>query len=149
MSLTNMIFVNLPVSDVAKATAFYESIGATKNPMFSDETASCIVFSDQIHAMLLSHEKFASFIPGRAIADAKSAVGMLICIAQPSKDAVNAVVDKAATAGGSADATPSQDFGFMFSRSFADPDGHIWEVMWMDPAAVTAGPEAFAEAPAA
>lgn len=144
--MPKMIFVNLPVADVAKATAFYEAIGATKNPMFSDETASCIVFSDTIYAMLLSHEKFASFTPGRKIANAHDAVGALICISEESKDDVNTVVDKAGQAGGTPDATPVQDHGFMFSRSFADPDGHIWEVMWMDPAAAAGGPEAMVEA---
>jgi hypothetical protein len=137
MSVTKLIFVNLPVRDVAKSTAFYEAIGGAKNPMFSDETTSCIVFSDTIHAMLLNHERFAGFIPGRTIADAKAATGMLIAISADSRDAVNAVIDKAGAAGGKADATPAQDHGFMFSRSFEDPDGHIWEVAWMDLDAMT------------
>ncbi|MGY4397473.1 putative lactoylglutathione lyase [Sphingomonas sp. UYAg733] len=146
--MAKMIFVNLPVTDVAKSTDFYKSIGAEQNLMFSDPTASCMVFSDTIHAMLLSHEKFAQFVPRRKIADAHDAVGMLICISEDSRASVDAVVDRASAAGGKADATPSQDFGFMYSRSFADPDGHIWEVMWMDPAAATAGPEAMADAAA-
>jgi len=145
MSLTNMIFVNLPVGDVATSTAFYTALGAELNPMFSNEAASCIVFSESIYAMLLSHEFFAGFIPGRKIADAKDAVGMLICISQDSRDAVDALIDKADAAGGTADINPQQDMGFMYSRSFADPDGHIWEVMWMDPAAAASGPEASAE----
>lgn len=80
--MPKMIFVNLPVADVARATAFYKAIGAAQNLMFSDETASCIVFSDTIHAMLLSHEKFAHFIPGRQIADAKAAVGALFALSR-------------------------------------------------------------------
>ncbi|MBB5684487.1 VOC family protein [Sphingobium boeckii] len=136
--MTKMIFVNLPVADVAASTAFYTAIGAEQNPMFSDETASCMVLSDTIYAMLLSHEKFASFIPGRTIADAKTAVGALFALSVDSRDDVDATIEKVARAGGTADATPVQDHGFMFSRSFADPNGHIWEVFWMDPAA-TAG----------
>ena len=146
--MPKMIFVNLPVADVAASTAFYTAIGAEQNRMFSDATASCMVFSDTIHAMLLSHEKFAGFIPGRTIADAKAAVGMLIAVNEESRDAVDAVIGKAAAAGGTADATPVQDLGFMYSRSFADPDGHIWEVFWMDPAAAAGGPEVAAEATA-
>jgi len=146
--MPKMIFVNLPVADVAASTAFYQAIGAEQNPMFSDATASCMVFSDTVHAMLLSHEKFAGFIPGRTIADAKAAVGMLIAVNEESRDAVDAVVGRADAAGGTADATPVQDLGFMYSRSFADPDGHIWEVFWMDPAAAAGGPEVAAEATA-
>lgn len=146
--MPKMIFVNLPVADVAASTAFYTAIGAEQNRMFSDATASCMVFSDTIHAMLLSHEKFAGFIPGRTIADAKAAVGMLIAVNEESRDAVDAVVGRADAAGGTADATPVQDPGFMYSRSFADPDGHIWEVFWMDPAAAAGGPEVAAEATA-
>lgn len=148
MSLTDMIFINLPVADVAKATAFYEAIGATKNPKFSDDTTSCIVLSDHIHVMLLSRERFGSFLPGYVVADPHAAVGAFLCIAQPSKDAVHALVDKAGLNGGTTDVTPTQDHGFMLGRSFADPDGHLWEVMWMDPAAVEHGPGEMAEAAA-
>ena len=146
--MSKSIFVNLPVADVARATAFYEAIGAERNPAFSDGTASCMVFADTIYAMLLSHEKFAGFIPGRTIADARAAVGMLIALSEDSREAVDAVVGTVAAAGGTADATPVQDLGFMYSRSFADPDGHIWEVFWMDPAAAAGGPEAMAESAA-
>jgi len=143
--MTKMIFVNLPVTDVAAATAFYKAIGAEQNLMFSDETASCMVFSDTIYAMLLSHDKFASFIADRKIADAKAAVGALFALSFDSRAEVDATIEKAGKAGGTADATPVQDHGFMFSRSFADPDGHIWEVFWMDPAAAADGPDAMAE----
>jgi len=146
--MPKMIFVNLPVADVAASTAFYTAIGAAQNPAFSDATASCMVFSDTIYAMLLSHEKFAGFTPGRTIADAKAAVGMLIALSEDNRDAVDATVDRATAAGGTADATPVQDLGFMYGRSFADPDGHIWEIFWMDPAAAAGGPEAVAEAAA-
>jgi predicted lactoylglutathione lyase len=135
--MPKMIFVNLPVSDLAKATAFYEAIGATKNEQFSDHTAVCMVFSETIHAMLLTHDKFRQFTP-KAIADAKTTSEVLICISADSRQDVDQLVEKAGPAGGIADPTPQQDHGFMYGRSFEDPDGHIWEVMWMDMAAAQA-----------
>lgn len=129
--MAKMIFVNLPVKDVARSTGFYESIGATKNPMFSDETASCMVFSDTIHVMVLSHEKFSQFTP-KKIADAHTSSEVLICLSADSKAEVDDTVDKAAKAGGRADPAQKQDYGFMYGRSFEDIDGHIWEIMWMD-----------------
>jgi uncharacterized protein len=129
--MSKLIFVNLPVADLARATAFYEAIGAKKNEQFCDATASCMVFSETIHAMLLTHDKFRQFTP-KAIADARTTSEVLICVSAESRAAVDATVDKAAPAGGKADPTPKQDHGFMYGRSFEDPDGHIWEVMWMD-----------------
>lgn len=132
--MSKMIFVNLPVSDLPRATAFYEAVGAARNPQFSDDTASCMVFSETIHAMLLTHDKFRQFTP-KAIADARTSSEVLICLSADSREAVDAMVDKAWTAGGKVDPCPKQDYGFMYGRSFEDPDGHIWEVMWMDVAA--------------
>lgn len=129
--MSQMIFVNLPVSDVAKSTAFYEALGAVKNPKFSNETASGMVLSDTIHVMLLSHERYRDFTT-KAIPDAKASAQMLLCLSMESREACDAAVDKAVAAGGTADPTPTQDFGFMYGRSYEDPDGHIWEVMWMD-----------------
>ena len=129
--MSKLVFINLPVSDLARATAFYEAIGAEKNPQFSDDTASCMVFSDTIHVMLLTHEKFRQFTP-KTIADARTTSEVLICLSADDKDAVDATVEKAATAGGRADPSAKQDYGFMYGRSFEDPDGHIWETMWMD-----------------
>jgi predicted lactoylglutathione lyase len=126
-----MIFVNLPVSDLTRANAFYEAIGATKNPQFSDDTATCMVFSETIHAMLLTHEKFSQFTT-KKISDSRTTTEVLICISADSRDEVDDVVAKASAAGGRADPGPKQDFGFMYGRSFEDPDGHIWEIMWMD-----------------
>lgn len=126
-----MIFVNLPVSDLERANAFYEGIGATRNPQFSDHTATCMVFSDTIHVMLLTHDKFRQFTT-KAIADARSSTEVLICISADSRDEVDNVVARAAASGGRADPGPKQDYGFMYGRSFEDPDGHIWEIMWMD-----------------
>ena len=141
--MSKMIFVNLPVTDLPRSVAFYEAVGATQNPMFSDDTAACMVFSDTIHAMLLTHEKFSSFTD-RAIPDAHQTAQVLICVSEDSREAVDAVHDRAVQAGGRADAVAVQDYGFMYSRAYADPDVHIWEVMWMDPEAAAQGPEAFA-----
>ena len=135
--MSRLIFINLPVADLPRATAFYESIGARKNPQFSDHTASCLVFSDTIHAMLLTHEKFRQFTT-KQIVDARRSAEVLICISADSRADVDALVEKATRAGGAADPTPTQDFGFMYGRSFEDPDGHIWEVMFMDMAAAQA-----------
>ena len=129
--MAKLIFVNLPVADLARATAFYQAIGAAKNEQFCDDTASCMVFSETIHAMLLTHDKFRQFTP-KKIADAKTSSEVLICISADSRDGVDDIVGKAKAAGGAADPSPKQDYGFMYGRSFEDPDGHIWEVMWMD-----------------
>lgn len=145
--MPKMIFVNLPVSDLDRATAFYEAIGAERNPMFSDDTASCMVFSETIHVMLLTHDKFSQFTPKR-IANAKETTEVLICISADSRDDVDTITDKAIAAGGREPREP-QDYGFMYGRSFEDPDGHIWEPMWMDLEAAqsaTAPTEEMAEA---
>ncbi len=135
--MPKLIFVNLPVSDLARATAFYEAVGARKEERFCDGTASCMVFSETIHAMLLTHDKFRQFTP-KAIADAARTSEVLICVSADSREEVDATVGKAGAAGGRADPSPTQDHGFMYGRSFEDPDGHIWEVMWMDMAALDA-----------
>jgi predicted lactoylglutathione lyase len=132
-----MIFVNLPVADLARSTAFYEAVGAEKNPQFSDDTASCMVFSETIHAMLLTHDKYRQFT-SKPIADAHEASAVIICLSADSRDDVDAMIASAGGAGGVADPSPTQDHGFMYGRSFEDPDGHHWEVMWMDMAAATA-----------
>ena len=129
--MPKMIFVNLPVTDLARATAFYEAIGAEKNPQFSDHTASCMVLSETIFVMLLTHDKFRQFTP-KAIANAKETSEVLICLSAESREAVDRMTERAGAAGGRTDPGPKQDYGFMYGRSFEDPDGHIWEVMWMD-----------------
>ena len=129
--MAKMIFVNLPVSDLARSTAFYQAIGGEKNPQFSDDTASCMVFSESIYVMLLTHDKYRQFT-SKKIADAKATSQVLICLSADSRDAVDDMVAKAQGAGGGADPGPKQDHGFMYGRSFEDPDGHHWEVMWMD-----------------
>lgn len=132
--MAQMIFINLPVTDLAKSTAFYEALGGKKNPQFSDASACCIVFSDTIHAMLLTHEKYNSFT-ARPIANARSTSAVLLAMSVDSKVEVNAIAHRATLSGGRADPNPPQDLGFMFGRSIEDPDGHVWEYFWMDPAA--------------
>jgi predicted lactoylglutathione lyase len=131
-TMSKLIFVNLPVTDLKRSMAFYETVGAVNNPAFTDETAACMVFSDTIHVMLLTHEKWRQFTSKR-IVDAHTDAQVLLCVSADSRDEVSALVDKAIRGGGKADPTPEQDYGFMYGRSFEDPDGHIWEVMWMDP----------------
>jgi len=129
--MPKLIFVNLPVADLARADAFYQAVGATKNPQFSDQTASCMVLSETIHVMLLTHDKFRTFTP-KAIADARATTEVLIALSAETKPEVDRLVETAVAAGGKADPGPVQDHGFMYGRSFEDPDGHIWEIFWMD-----------------
>ena len=136
--MPRMIFVNLPVTDLERSTAFYEAVGGTKNPQFSDDTASCIVLSETIHAMLLTHDKYRQFT-SKPIADAHATSAALICLSADSREAVDAIVDSAPGAGGRADPGPKQDYGFMYGRSFEDPDGHHCEVMWMDMSQIPEG----------
>jgi len=133
--MPKMIFVNLPVTDLANSIAFYSAIGGSKNPQFSDDTAACMVLSETIHVMLLTHAKYSSFT-ARPIADARATSASLLALTFDSRDEVNATLDRAVTAGGLADPNPPQDLGFMFSRSVQDPDGNVWEIFWMDPAAL-------------
>ena len=112
--------------------AFYEAIGATNNPKFTDKTAACMVFSEAINVMLLTHDKWAVFTK-KPISDAHMASEVMLALSCDSRDAVNKTVNAAGEGGGVADVNPQQDHGFMFSRSFEDLDGHVWEAMWMDP----------------
>ena len=129
--MSKLIFINLPVRDLPRSIAFYEALGAQKNEQFTDHTAACMVFSETIHVMLLTHDKFSQFTP-KKIADAKSTTEVLICMSADSRDAVDDMTARAGAAGGTIDPGPKQDYGFMYGRSFEDLDGHIWEVMWMD-----------------
>ncbi len=137
--MTKMIFVNLPVADLPKSMAFYEALGFTNNPMFTDDTAACMVWSEAINVMLLTHEKWATFT-SRPIPPSTSSEVML-AISFDSREAVDAVNEAAGANGGTADINPVQDMGFMYSRDLADPDGHLWGAMWMDMAAFPTGEE--------
>jgi uncharacterized protein len=125
-----MIFVNLPVKDLPAAISFYEAVGAVRNNDFADDSAQMVSFSEAIHVMLLSHERFSSFTP-RKIPNAHETAQVLLALSEGSRADVDATTEKALAAGGT-EPNPSQDHGFMYGRSFADLDGHIWEVSWMD-----------------
>ncbi|WSQ12107.1 VOC family protein [Streptomyces sp. NBC_01231] len=129
-----MIFVNLPVNDLDASKKFFTELGYTINPQFSDEKAASVVISDSIVAMLLTKPFYATFTK-KEIADATKSSEVLIALSAESREKVDELVEKALAAGGSP-AGETQDHGFMYGRSFDDPDGHTWEVIWMDPAAV-------------
>ena len=147
--MAKMIFVNLPVKDVARSTAFYEALGFTKDTRFSNEMASAMQWSDEITVMILGHDFYQSFIPHKTIADSTKTNEVLLCLSFDSRAAVDAITEKAAAAGGKADVREPQDMGFMYGRSFEDPDGHLYEPMFMDMAAAMAAcPEGPAHEPA-
>lgn len=137
--MPQMIFVNLPVADLDRARAFYEAIGFTTDPKFTNDRAACMVLSETIYVMLLTHDFWAGFTDRRRV-DARTEAQVLLCISRDDRAAVDAIMAAAVRAGGTADPCPVQDYGFMYGRSFADPDGHIWEPMWMSPEAVERGP---------
>lgn len=135
--MSRMIFVNLPVADLKASMAFYEALGFTNNPQFTDETAACMVWSEAISVMLLTHDKWRTFT-SRPIPPPTSSE-VLLAISLDSREAVDAMNEAAARNGGTADINPKQDLGFMYNRNLADPDGHVWEAMWMDMSAFPAG----------
>ena len=131
--MPKMIFVNLPVRDLAASTPFYVALGGTVNPQFSNDRAACVMLSDAIGVMLLTYGHYRQFSQ-RPIGDARRESQALLALSVDSRDAVDATVAGAAAAGGHADPNPVQDHGFMYGRSVEDPDGYVWEVMWMDAA---------------
>jgi len=128
--MAKQLFVNLPVRDLPKAKALYEAIGATNNPQFTDETAACMVWSDTIYVMLLTHAKWATFTD-KPICDARSSE-VSLALSCDSRQAVDAMVAAAGAAGGRVDVNPPQDLPFMYSRAFEDLDGHVWEPLFFD-----------------
>lgn len=134
--MTRMIFINLPVRDLSAAGKFYVAIGGTKNPNFSDERSTCMLLSDAIGVMLLTHDRYSGFT-SRKIGDARRESQVLIALSVETRDDVDRTLEKAIAAGGKADPNPVQEHGFMYSRSVEDPDGYVWEIMWMDPAFVS------------
>ncbi|MFJ4833164.1 VOC family protein [Streptomyces sp. NPDC088747] len=129
-----MIFVNLAVTDVDTSRKFFTELGYTINPQFSTDDCACVVISDTIVAMMLSKQRYSDFTK-KEIADATKTSEVLLCLSAESREKVDELVDNAIAAGGSATGE-TQDHGFMYGRAFDDPDGHTWEIMWMDPAAV-------------
>ncbi|MET7385381.1 VOC family protein [Streptomyces sp. NPDC005385] len=140
-----MLFVNLPVADLEQSKAFFAKLGFGFNPMFADESSACMLVGEHAFVMLLSREKFAEFAK-LPMADPTTHTLALYCFSVASRDEVDAV-SAAALAAGATEADGAEDHGFMYSRSFFDLDGHGWQVMWMDPAAVAQGPEAATASP--
>ncbi len=132
--MPQMIFVNLPVKDLTASREFFDKLGFSFNPQFSDETAACMVISETIFAMLLTHKRFSEFTPN-PICDAKQQTEVLIALSRENREAVDEIVSKAVAAGGNTYNKP-QDHGFMYAHGFQDLDGHIWEVVYMDPSAI-------------
>jgi uncharacterized protein len=132
--MTTKIFVNLPVHDLPRSIEFFRQVGYTFNPQFTDETATCMVISEDIYAMLLTHAKFREFTP-LPISDAKKSTEVLTALSCDSRTQVDETLTRALAAGATAVGQP-QDYGFMYHRSFQDLDGHIWEYFWMDPSFV-------------
>ena len=134
--MSRMIFVNLPVNDLTLSMAFYEALGFKNNPQFTDETAACMVWSEAIHVMLLTHDKWRTFtsrpIPPRSSSE------VMLALSCDGRAAVDNLNELAAKHGGTADINPMQDLGFMYNRNLADLDGHVWEMFWMDMSAMTA-----------
>lgn len=139
--MSTMIFINLPVRDLAASTRFYVALGGTVNPQFSSETSTSLMLSDAIGVMLLTHGQYAEFTK-RPIGDARTDSQLLIALTMKSKEDVDRIVNGAAAAGGKADPDPAQDLGFMYNRHIEDPDGYVWEIIWMNPAATEAPPAA-------
>ncbi|MGC4980675.1 VOC family protein [Streptomyces sp. DT193] len=137
-----MLFVNIPVADLERSKAFFAELGFGFNPKFTDESSACMLVGEGAFVMLLSREKFAEFAK-LPLADPTTHTLALYCFSVSSRDEVDTVSAAALAAGGS-EADGAEDYGFMYSRSFYDLDGHGWQVMWMDPAAVEQGPEEFA-----
>ena len=132
--MAKQIFVNLPVKDLKKSIAFFTKLGYTFNPQFTDETATCMIVSEDIFVMLLTHEKFKSFTP-KNICDATKSTEVLVCLSCDSRASVDELVSKAVAAGGTTYSEP-QDHGFMYGHGYQDLDGHIWELIYMEPGAV-------------
>lgn len=128
--MATKIFVNLPVKDLAKTMDFFTALGFGFNPQFTNEKAACMIIGEDIFIMLLSEEFFQSFTK-KEIADATKITEAIICLSTDSREDVDEMVAKAIAAGGTSP-NEKQDHGFMYGHGFQDPDGHLWEVMWMD-----------------
>jgi uncharacterized protein len=132
--MSKQIFINLPVADLNSAVIFYKALGFTYNPQFSDDTAACMIISESNYVMLLTYPKFDGFT-SKPRPDSRNTTGALYALSLDSKTAVDAMVAAAISKGGASYRLP-MDLGFMYSCAFSDPDGHVWEPFWMDPAAV-------------
>ncbi len=132
--MATKIFVNLPVKKLNQSIEFFTKLGFSFNPQFTDETTTCMIVSEDIFVMLLTEDRFKTFTP-KAICDATKSTEVLVCLSSESREAVDTMVHKAVAAGGSTYNQP-QDHGFMYAHGFQDLDGHIWELMYMEPSAI-------------
>ncbi|RZL04072.1 MAG: lactoylglutathione lyase [Rubrivivax sp.] len=133
--MTKTLFISLPVADLGASIAFYQALGFSQNPQMSSEDGAAMVWSEAIHVMLVTHAKWRTFTQ-RPFPPAGSC-GMMLSLALESRAAVDAMNEAAAAHGGQADVNPMEDHGFMVTRDLADPDGHMWAALWMDPAAMS------------
>lgn len=135
--MAKTLFISLPVADLGISTAFYQALGFSQNPQLSGEGGAAMVWSEAIQVMLVTHAKWRTFTQ-RPFPPAGSC-GLMLSLALESRAAVDAMNEAAAAHGGRADVNPMEDHGFMYTRDLADPDGHMWAALWMDPAAMPAG----------
>ncbi len=140
--MSRLLFLNLPVADLPASRTFFDRLGFDFDERFCDDQAACMVVSDQAYVMLLQRDRFADFVT-KPVADASEATALTVAVSADDREAVDAFADAALAAGAGAAKDP-QNYGFMYQRSFHDLDGHLWEVMWMDPVAVEKGPAEFA-----
>lgn len=143
-SRSRLMFVNLPVTDVAASMEFFETLGFAFDARFTDDSCACMVVSDQAYVMLIAASRFADFT-AKPVADVAAATGAIVCVSAQDRDEVDTLAD-AALGAGATHANEPMDHGFMYGRSFHDRDGHLWEVMWMSPEAVEQGPADMAQA---
>jgi predicted lactoylglutathione lyase len=134
MSTGRMIFVNLAIDDLPRTIAFWTELGFEFNPQFTDENGTCMIINDQAYAMLLTKSRFKDFTT-KTIPDSRETTEVIVALSAESRDDVDSLVDNA-LANGASPANEAMDMGMMYGRSFQDLDGHIWEVVWMDPAAI-------------
>ena len=139
--MSRLIFVNVPVKDLAASTAFFRALGFEFDEKFTDQSCACMVVSEQAYVMLLQRDRFAEFVT-RPVADAEEATALTVAVSAESREAVDDFAETALDAGAAPGKEP-QDYGFMYGRSFHDLDGHLWEVMWMDPVAAERGPSEY------
>jgi predicted lactoylglutathione lyase len=130
--MATQIYVNLPVKDLKRSVDFFTALGFSFNPDYTDENATCMIINDNAFVMLLVEGFFKTFT-SRDVADATSSTEAIMAFSVDSKEDVDATVRKALAAGGTS-SQEVQDYGFMYNHSFQDPDGHLWEVLWVDPA---------------
>jgi predicted lactoylglutathione lyase len=140
--MSRLLFLNLPVADLAAGRAFFAELGFEFNEKFCDAGAACMVVSEGAFVMLLQRDRFAEFVT-KPLADSGETTGLTVCVSAESRAEVDSLADTAGNAG-AGDAKGPQDYGFMYQRSFHDLDGHLWEIAWMDPVAVEKGPAEFA-----